>query len=317
MNLGKTALITHTDMDGDGCAILAELVFSDKIDIYYANYNDVEDILLKAYEGTDDCKYDTIIMTDISIRKEVYQKITEENKDTRLIILDHHKTALELNEFEDCTVQIKRADGHKTCGTEMFYNWLREIQDIPFKRSEFYSFTQNEQNSIDYFVEYVREYDTFEWAEKGSVTSYSEQMNQIYLSTKKSKWHKQIIDEIRKRGSNFIKGDQLIVLEANRLEREKTLELLNKQLSPIELWGYKVGCILCSKDISWMGNKLSEMHPELDFILLFSQGKVSGRTVKDNIDLGALFREKCNGGGHPKAAGFEYDSLDFFTKLLK
>ena len=43
---------------------------------------------------------------------------------------------------------------------------------------------------------------------------------------------------------------------------------------------YVVGCVTCTKDISWIGNKLCEKHPELDFVLLFSQGKVSGRTVK-------------------------------------
>ena len=56
-------LITHTDLDGIGCAILAKIAFRDNVEIEYCNNPDgATEALnkLKAY------LYDSIIVTDIS-----------------------------------------------------------------------------------------------------------------------------------------------------------------------------------------------------------------------------------------------------------
>ena len=58
-----------------------------------------------------------------------------------------------------------------------------------------------------------------------------------------------------------------------------------------------------------MGNYLSEIHPELDYIAMvdMSNGTVSYRTVKEDIDLGGEIAHSHGGGGHKKAAGSQFD----------
>lgn len=54
--------------------------------------------------------------------------------------------------------------------------------------------------------------------------------------------------------------------------------------------------------LSELGNRLSELHPELDFIAMVNQETISYRTVKEDVNLSEI--AKCfGGGGHPKASG--------------
>jgi nanoRNase/pAp phosphatase (c-di-AMP/oligoRNAs hydrolase) len=68
--------------------------------------------------------------------------------------------------------------------------------------------------------------------------------------------------------------------------------------------------VFAEKYFSELGNKLSELHPELDYIAMvdISYGGVSYRTVKDDIDLGGEIAHSFGGGGHRKAAGSNFDS---------
>ena len=70
---------------------------------------------------------------------------------------------------------------------------------------------------------------------------------------------------------------------------------------------YTVGITFADKYISELGNKLCELHPELDFVILINMTSltVSYRTVK-NIDLSAIAK-KYGGGGHPKASGSNFN----------
>lgn len=307
---GNVSLITHTDMDGVGSAVLAYFFFEDSDDIYYANYNEIEAVLEKVLQQN----YDTIIMADISVKKEVYSDLKNAYPNTRIIVLDHHATALELNEFKDCHVQVYRLDGKKTCGTELFYNWVRENTDVP--EEELYGLNTTQLNSLKEFVEYVRKYDTWEWVE--TECFYAEKMNQIFFSLETEEWIKQIGSAIMKSTNEFLTEGQLMALEMKDKERERTLKTMEKQMVTMRILDkYVVGCVTCTKDISWIGNKLSEKHPGLDFVLLFSQGKVSGRTVKTDIDLGEIFRDNFGGGGHAQSAGFEFDPLEFFTTFFQ
>ena len=62
--------------------------------------------------------------------------------------------------------------------------------------------------------------------------------------------------------------------------------------------------------VSELGNRLCEMHPDLDYVAMIdiSNGRVSYRSIRDNINLGTEIAHNYGGGGHPKAAGSTFDS---------
>ena len=64
------------------------------------------------------------IMTDTSIADKVYN---DDKLKDKLYIFDHHETALAsgLNEYNNTNVHVE-LNGIKTCGTELYYNYLKD-----------------------------------------------------------------------------------------------------------------------------------------------------------------------------------------------
>ena len=99
-------------------------------------------------------------------------------------------------------------------------------------------------------------------------------------------------------------------------QKNETL-IVNDSLFP----GHTVGITFADKYISELGNKLCELHPELDFVVLINMSTltVSYRTVKDNLDLSAIAKG-FGGGGHPKASGSRFDASivnDMLNNIFK
>ena len=99
-------------------------------------------------------------------------------------------------------------------------------------------------------------------------------------------------------------------------QKNETL-MVNDDLFP----GYTVGITFADKYISELGNKLCELHPELDFVVLINMSTlaVSYRTVKDDLDLSDIAK-RFGGGGHPKASGSRFDASivnDMLNNIFK
>lgn len=104
---------------------------------------------------------------------------------------------------------------------------------------------------------------------------------------------------------------QPIRLYSNRnREIDIYVESKNKQLvEKIDQFGHAYGVVFADRFVSELGNRLSEMHPELDYIAMIdiSHGTVSYRTTSEGIDLGNEIAHSRGGGGHRKAAGSQFD----------
>lgn len=143
-------LLSHTDLDGVGCGVLAKLAFGDRIKIRYnsiASLNrEVEWFLENEERNTH------LFITDLSVNEE-NEKRLEEFYQTggKVQLLDHHKTALHFNEYEWGHVVVEDNEGNLASGTSLFYEYLIENELI------------QTSNAVDEFVELVRQYDTWEW----------------------------------------------------------------------------------------------------------------------------------------------------------
>ena len=96
-------LFTHTDLDGVGCEILGKLVFKENINIERCGYGNIDSKVEEFL--TDINKYDKVFITDISVNKKVADKLN--NISDKVVLLDHHKTALWLNEYPYALVQVE------------------------------------------------------------------------------------------------------------------------------------------------------------------------------------------------------------------
>lgn len=138
-------VITHTDLDGIGCAILIKELMNEEVDISYCSYENVNDISKEVIANHD--IYSKIFITDISVDDNVAQLLDQIKE--KVVLLDHHISAIHLNKYEWANVIIENDKG-KTCGTSLVYDFLQKEKKC-------------DNESISIFVELVRRFDTWEW----------------------------------------------------------------------------------------------------------------------------------------------------------
>ena len=299
-------LFTHTDLDGISSEILGRIAFGEDIDVVRCGYGNIDD-KVEEFINSDE-EYDKLFITDISVKKELADALN--NVSDKVILLDHHKTALWLNEYPFALVQVEDESVGKMCGAYLFYEYLKKNHE------EF-----NDTLALKLFVKYVRMYDTWEWKEKYDNIIPKRLNDLMYMDGPN-----EFIDKMVYRlGNNlFIFDDtDLMKLQIEQTyinsyiaQKNETL-IVNDSLFPEHI----VGIVFADKYISELGNKLCELHPELDFVVLINMSTltVSYRTVKDNLDLSAIAKG-FGGGGHPKASGSRFDASiinDMLNNIFK
>ena len=291
-------LFTHTDFDGVGCGVLGKLAF-DNIDIEYCDYIDVNKKVYNFIKNKEYLNYNHVYITDISINKELAKFIDdtqpkEFNKGFTLAehfsLIDHHPTAMQLNEYWWCFVEVEDEKG-KCSGTSLFYQCLDK--------------DRLKKDNIIEFVEIVRQYDTWEWN-----TIYNNEVPKkwndlLYLYGKKRFTEKIVKMLESKNNLDFTKID-LLLLELEKEKKERYFETKEKEMIEKNIQGYHVGIVFAEQHKSELGNYLANKYNKLDFIILIGSQSISYRGIRDNIDLG-LFAKQFGGGGHPKASGSQID----------
>ena len=99
------------------------------------------------------------------------------------------------------------------------------------------------------------------------------------------------------------------LLKLRQEEIDKYVEKKDNEMFTQTLCGKVSGIVFANKFTSELGNRLCKLHPEIDFVTMIDieDCTVSYRTVKDDIDLGRDVAALFGGGGHPKAAGSQFD----------
>ena len=313
----KIKLFAHCDLDGVGCAILAYLAYGrENVDVEYCNYDDVDGKIREFYlcDNTED--YDAIYITDISVDEEVAEEIdscvkTEQN----WRLFDHHATALWLNQYEWCEVLVEDETGLKMSGTALFYNCL--VLNGFF---DLYIMNERMMENICRFVDIVRDYDTWRWKELGDEGIVYKQVNDLFHIYGREKFIDWAINQIQ--GIDHITPLQTFpffsvidkaLLEQKQREIDIYVGSKDKQLvEKIDQFGHTYGVVFADRFASELGNRLSELHPELDYIAMIdiSHGTVSYRTTSEDIDLGGVIAHSHDREGQHKTARRQINITD-------
>lgn len=296
-------LFTHTDLDGVGCAVLAKLAFQDEVEIEYCNYDEIN----KKVEDYVDYSWDQKChITDISISNELANKITENMLfGEQFYLFDHHPTALQLNKYRWCKVQVENKITHmKTSATEMYYNWL--VNEKYLKKHK----------RLDRFVEIVRDYDTYRWTELSDEGILCKQVNDLFYLYGREKFISWCVLKICCSNSFNLDDADKLLLDIKQKEIDDYVEEKDRQLFTLPMCGWIVGFVFAEKYFSELGNRLCKMHPEIDFVVMIDMdGTVSYRTIREDLDLGQIAKQ-FGGGGHPKAAGSQF-SKEILLKTVE
>ncbi|MGI9862705.1 DHHA1 domain-containing protein [Moorella naiadis] len=260
-------LITHDDLDGAGCAVLATAAY-DKILVYICNYAAVNDTVLDVLSGPDE-----ILITDISVSPEIAEKIDRRGS---VKLFDHHKTAAWLNRYPWAKVDSS------CCGTMHLFNYLSQSHRRLKKYQD--------------FTAVVNDYDL--WLHKDP---RSRQLNRLHYILGPHRFIKRFSADGRVR----FRPEEKLLLDLEE-EKIREYRAMLAGYEGVDRYGNKYLFVFAERYASELGKFLLEKHPDYGYVMIINARqyptKVSLRSRGD-VDVAAIARE-YGGGGHKAAAGF-------------
>ena len=299
-------LFTHNDLDGIGCAITSKLILGNLLDlkdVEYCNYSDINNKIKKFITDREWENYFLILITDISVNQETAQLIDDTLKNNMLFdvkLFDHHKTAEYLNKYPWAEVVVEDSKG-LCSGNSLLFNYF----NYAFVSEN--QLTQFQQKALGEFVEIVRKYDTWEWA-----TTYNDEIpktwNDLFHIYGKTEFINSVVDKIINEAKIRFSLSELDLLFREETKKENYINKKNQCIIKKQIDNYNVGIIFGEQYISELGNKICELHKDIDLVAIINPSiAISYRTIKDNVDV-SEFAKKYGGGGHIKASGSQISS---------
>ena len=161
----KVKHISHDDMDGKMCNVVLDYFYKN-VDHVNTNYKEVNDLVKCFIDSGEYKKYDILYITDISVNKEVAEKLQKlyyEMKGIIIILIDNHKNLEWLNEYNWATIYTTDEVIETKCGTKIL---LERLLNNDFLMIDKIMIGQQDsfKNLIN-LVNLVNEYDTWKWKE--------------------------------------------------------------------------------------------------------------------------------------------------------
>ncbi len=296
----KRLLFTHgADIDGMGNAILAKLAF-ENIDIIYArNVSDLETKFLNEYNSGNLYNYDIVYITDLSLKKEIADKVYNDDKlKDKLYIFDHHETALAsgLNEYNNTNVHVE-LNGIKTCGTELYYNYLKDNGYL------------EDSTAISEFVEKVRREDNWEWEKYNDILAHD--LAILFNAVGINRFVDSMVALLKEEKDSFELNENLSNEVNNKKEKIKLAIESSKRFVRKELIdGIKTLIVFITyeyrNDVADYFKKNNDIDYDVIAMIALDNDQISIRSLKSN-NYARILAEKYGGGGHDTAAAIPLD----------
>ena len=282
-------LLTHNDLDGVGCGILAKLAFGQDVKVRYnsvASLNREIEFFLE-----NDSKETFLFITDLSPNEENVNRLNEYyEKHGNIQLIDHHKSALHLNDCKWGHVVVEDSAGKLTSATSLFYEYLISMDFLEAK------------DALSEFVELVRQYDTWEWEKNENQKAHS--LNSLFYLVSIDEFEETMIERLSSL-EHFDFDDfekRLLQMEDDKIERY--IRRKKREIVQAKVRNQYAGVVYAELYHSELGNELGKEYAHLDYIVILNMGgkRISYRTIHDNIDVSEIAGH-YGGGGHQKASG--------------
>ncbi len=290
--LMRYILLTHNDLDGVSCGILAKLAFGEFVDVHYHSVNSldyhIEQLMKEQSDKNHSCK---IYITDLSVNKDNERRLKKYAQRGGLVqLIDHHKTALHFNEYEWGDVRVEESIGKLASATSLFYSHLQKQNLL------------KERSSLSEYVELVRQYDTWEWERKKNI--HAKHLNDLLFLQSIEEFEQSMVERLSIQESFSFNEFEEKLLNIEDKKTERYIKRKKRELVQTFIGDKCIGVVHAESYHSELGNELGKEHPHLDCIAIVNMGnkKMGFRTIHDHIDVSEIAAQ-YGGGGHAKAAG--------------
>lgn len=307
----KVLLFTHgQDIDGIGSILLGKKAF-EKLDYIPCDTFEITKKVEEKIKDKSIYQYDLVFVTDLCIKEPLLSQI---NKDldlkNKILVLDHHKSEIEEgnNKYEFVHIIVENESG-KTSGTYLFYQYLIENNFL------------EKTKILDEFVEYTRQYDTWEWYTK--YKNNEARKLHILMEELGYKKYLNIMEPILETNSKIIFSNEIEEIITNFdtvLNKElngilNNIKIYSEEIDKIK---YKIGFITIPYKYR---NEFAEIITknniyDIDAIgmIMTNKDTVSYRKIKD-VDVSKI-AVYFGGKGH-KSAATNPQNNQKFVKVLK
>ena len=304
----KIYLVTHNDLDGAGCEILARKYFMGyDITVKRTDYNKVNRVVWETLDQIGNDITSTLFLTDISFKGNDTDNLVQKinflyDSGQNIVMIDHHETSQYLGDFQWCTHIMG------TCATKILFKCFNLPTD----------------GIIDRFASSVDAYDL--WKLDSPYREHGEDLNRLYHFYGHDLFVKNLVETIEHADS--VEWLCHILRENEKQSVDSIIESSKEfnQTLRVDNRGNKYYLLWSEFEINETATRLLEQNSEIDYVAAIVPGKrkVSLRTSKDrNVNV-AEIAERNHGGGHKDAAGFYYSGRapeilleDFVNSLLR
>ena len=292
--MNKILLFTHkSDIDGMGEIILSKIAFGEIDYIMCTNVDNLGIKIMEEYNKGTLYNYETIYITDLSVKKDVADILFNDEKiKDRIFLFDHHASAIEegLLEYKNCTIKVED-EKEKLCATQIFYEYLKEKGFISSK------------NIIDEFVELVRREDTYDWKKLGDFKA--NELAMLFNEIGPEKFVKRMLNKINKKDSFEFDEEETEIIEDKKKGIENAVQKYTKYLKLVDIDGIKVDvCFIEYEYRNFIAEYLAENNrDDADAVMMIAMDndQISIRCLKGG-SYARQIAEKFGGGGHDRAA---------------
>lgn len=333
--------ISHLDLDGYGSTLLSEYVAESYPEgFFYLETENIlpsklNDMMAEVIEDLDN--WDIVVVTDLSINKDLIDMISGCKNPGKIHIFDHHEYDTDaIPELPDSVIVRQHIDPEKpagklTCATALYFSFL--VNDpiyklVDIKNTSVVNGVPFHRDPAEYFVECVRIYDTFEfWPTRNDnpnelTMSYFEapRLNTLFHILERTEFKEYIKDYFNNRkdfltvpSKEYPHVGELLRLEGFKNKRyvDAALRRLIHSDFVCTVWrdgvphelNYKIGVVFAEKNGPVIGNTACENFDDIAFCAVVSNNQVSLYTNRPDVnvrDIATLF----GGGGHAEASGF-------------
>ena len=330
--LGKRILhLTHNDLDGYGPEVivksLGENLKVKKWDFVNLNNGEMDWKIRNVCTNFQTFKdYDYVIITDISCGKETAEKIVKSVFSNRVMLLDHHATAMWLNDYPFAcvrehdikTLPRRGTEQRHACGTSLFWEFM--LLCCPFIRK------LPEYDTIGQFVSLVSEWDTWDWHNLYGDNPEAKKLNDLCTAYDRSPMFDSNMAGNIKKGVLYSEFDERLlellhfrtaqyISDLKKDKEYRTVSCrLNTEGGTYRMWIASANDFV-SDVFDWMRNEDKDKAYDV-YAVDFGSG-LSFRSPNDTdvSKLALLY----GGGGHKDAAGFRFKGekrSDYILRML-
>ncbi|WP_409304342.1 DHH family phosphoesterase [Peribacillus sp. SCS-155] len=283
-------LLSHNDLDGVGCGILAKIALGDQTEVFYNSISGLNH-QVEVFLEQENRNNVTLLITDLSVSEDNEKRISkfvEGGGVARLI--DHHKSAEHLNQHEWASVQVEHRDGNLASATSLFYEFLLENEFV------------DQSQILDEFVELVRQYDTWEWDRNNNLKAKN--LNDLFFMYSIDEFEEKMMARLTTQTEFAFDEIEKKLLEVEEDRVERYIRRKKREVYQMEIGNQFAGVVHAESYHSELGNELSKEFPHLDYIAIVMVGskRISLRTIHDDVDVSEV-AARYDGGGHQKASG--------------